>query len=334
MKAYQIESTSGIDALKLVELPQPQPGFGQVLLRVRATSLNYRDTIVIQGFYPKQKLPLIPMSDGAGEIVAVGEGVTGLKVGDRVAGCFFQKWISGKLTKQKIESALGGAIDGMLAEFVVLDREGVVLLPDHLSYEEGATLPCAAVTAWQALVNKGGITPGETVLLLGTGGVSIFALQFAKILGAKVIITSSSDEKLARARELGADETINYKTTPDWDKKVYELTQQKGVDLVIEVGGSGTLGKSLRSVGVGGRISLIGVLAGAGEVNHNYILLKSIDVRGIHVGSREMFEAMNRAIAFHQLRPVIDRVFPFNEAPEAYGYMQSGSHFGKIVIQI
>ncbi|MBW4422514.1 MAG: NAD(P)-dependent alcohol dehydrogenase [Myxacorys californica WJT36-NPBG1] len=332
MKAYQIQTASGIDALTIAELPDPQPGAGQILINVRATSLNYRDTVVVQGLYPGQTLPLIPISDGAGEVVAIGEGVTRVKVGDRVAGCFFQTWFSGRLTRQNTVSALGGAIDGMLADYVVLDQDGVVKLPDHLSYEEGATLPCAAVTAWHALT-RGGLTAGETVLLLGTGGVSIFALQFAKVFGAKIIITSSSDEKLNRAKALGAHETINYKTYPDWEKKVYELTQREGVDQVIEVGGSGTLEKSLRSVRVGGQVSLIGILAGAGEVNHTQILMKSIDVQGIYVGSRDMFEAMNAAIALHQIKPVVDRVFPFSEAKAAYRHMQSGAHFGKIVIQ-
>lgn len=333
MKAYQVQNNGGIDALKLIELSEPQLNAGQVLIRVRATALNYRDTAVIQGMYPGQKLPVIPLSDGAGDVVAIGEGVTRVNVSDRVAGIFFQTWIAGKLTREKIKSALGGAIDGMLVEYVVLHQDGVVLLPEHLSYEEGATLPCAAVTAWHAL-HRGGLTAGETVLLLGTGGVSIFALQFAKVLGAKAIVTSSSDEKLARALELGADETINYKTFPNWEEKVYELTQRQGVDQVIEVGGAGTLEKSLRSVGIGGRISLIGVLAGTGDVNHTQILMKSIDVQGIYVGSREMFEAMNRAIALHQIKPVVDRVFPFSEAQAAYRYLQSGAHFGKIVIQL
>jgi NADPH:quinone reductase-like Zn-dependent oxidoreductase len=333
MKAYQIQTSDGIDGLQQVDLPEPKPSAGQVLIRVRATSLNYRDTAVVSGIYPGQKFPVIPLSDGAGEVVAIGEGVDRVKVGDRVAGIFFQDWIAGQLTRDKIKSAMGGAIDGMLAEYVVLDREGVVLLPDHLSYEEGASLPCAAVTAWQALVHRGKLMAGETILLLGTGGVSIFALQFAKILGAKVIITSSSDDKLARAKQLGADETINYKTFPNWEEKVYELTQKQGVDLVVEVGGAGTLEKSLRSASVGGRISLIGVLGGAGDVNHTQILMKSIDVQGIYVGSREMFEAMNRAICLHQIKPIIDRVFPFDATPEAYRYLKSGSHFGKVVIE-
>jgi NADPH:quinone reductase-like Zn-dependent oxidoreductase len=266
--------------------------------------------------------------------VAIGEGVTRVKVGDRIAAIFFQDWISGRLTRQKIKSALGGAINGMLAEYVVLNQDGVVLLPDHLSYAEGATLPCAAVTAWQALVTRGGIAAGETVLMLGTGGVSIFALQFAKILGAKIIMTSSSDEKLARAKAMGAHETINYKVYANWHEQVWQLTHGEGVDQVIEVGGAGTLERSLRSTRVGGQVSLIGVLSGAGEFNHTYILRNSIDVQGIFVGSREMFEGMNAAITLHQIKPAIDRVFPFSEAPEAYRYLQSGSHFGKVVIQI
>ncbi|GAP97995.1 zinc-dependent alcohol dehydrogenase family protein [Leptolyngbya sp. NIES-2104] len=334
MKAYQIKTAAGIDGLTVSELPMPEPSAGQVLVRVRATSLNYRDTAVVSGRYPGQTLPVIPLSDGAGEVVAIGEGVTRVKVGDRVAGIFFQDWIAGKLTRVKIKSALGGAIDGMLAEYVVLNQEGVVLLPENLSYEEGASLPCAAVTAWQALVTRGGLAAGETVLLLGTGGVSIFALQFAKLLGAKVIITSSSDEKLERARLMGAHETINYKQFPEWQKTVWELTHKEGVDQVIEVGGAGTLDRSLQSARVGGRVSLIGVLGGAGEVNYVNILQKSIDVQGIYVGSREMFEAMNRAISLHQIQPVIDRVFPFDAAPDAYRYLQSGSHFGKVVIQL
>ncbi|MBD2504022.1 zinc-dependent alcohol dehydrogenase family protein [Anabaena azotica] len=333
MKVYEIQNSTGIDALKLGDRPQPQPGPGQVLVQVRANSLNYRDLLVVEGNYVSIKYPLIPMSDGAGDVVAVGEGVTRVKVGDRVAGIFFQDWISGTLTREKMKSDLGGGIDGMLAEYVVLNQDGLVILPDHLSYEAGATLPCAAVTAWHSLITKGNISADDTILLLGTGGVSIFALQFAKIYGARVIITSSSDEKLAQAKQLGADETINYKTTPDWERKVYELTGRTGVDHVIEVGGAGTLPKTLQAVRIAGRVSLIGLLSGKGNaIDPMPILFKSLTVQGIYVGSREMFEAMNQVISQHQLQPIIDRVFPFTEAPAAYSYLQSGAHFGKVVI--
>lgn len=331
MKAYELQGSGGLDALSLVERSKPQPAPDQVLIRVRATSLNYRDLIMAQA---EHQPPLIPISDGAGEVVAVGERVTRLKAGDRVAGIFFQDWVAGTITSQIMDSALGGAIDGMLAEYVVLPQDSVVLLPEHLSYEEGATLPCAAVTAWHGLVTKGNISAGETVLLLGTGGVSIFALQFAKMHGTRVIVTSSSDQKLERVRQLGADEIINYKTTPNWEEKAYELTNRVGVDHVIEVGGAGTLEKSLKAVRYGGRISLIGVLTGfGGAANPWNIVAKSLTVQGIYVGSREIFEAMNRAIALHQLKPVIDQVFPFSSAPEAYRYLKSAAHFGKVVIQ-
>ncbi len=336
MKTYEIKSTTGIEALSLVERPDPTPGYGQVLIRVRATSLNYRDLVMVQGAYgANQKLPLIPMSDGAGEIVALGSGVTRFLLGDRVAGIFFQDWIGGMLTAAKMDSALGGAIDGVLTEYAVLHEDGLVLLPEHLSYEAGATLPCAAVTAWHALVTKGNITAGESVLILGTGGVSIFALQFALIHGARTIVTSSSDAKLEQAKSLGATDTINYKSNPDWEKAVYKLTDRQGVDHVVEVGGAGTLSKSLLSVRVGGKISLIGILSGAAlEVNPMPVMMKSLNLQGIYVGSRDMFEAMNRAIAIHQLQPVIDRVFPFTEAPAAYRHLQSATHFGKVVITV
>jgi NADPH:quinone reductase-like Zn-dependent oxidoreductase len=331
MKAYQIQSNH----LSLVELSTPQPGCGQVLIQIKATSLNYRDLIVLQGQYSGQKSAVIPMSDGAGEVVAIGEGVTRVQVGDRVAGTFFQNWISGSIHRAVMSSDLGGGIDGMLAEYVVLDQEGVVKLPDHLSYTEGATLPCAAVTAWHALMVKGNLQPGETVLVLGTGGVSVFATQFAKLRGAKVIATSSSDRKLERMRQLGADETINYQTTPDWEKQVYALTDRTGVDHVVEVGGAGTLGRSLQAVSYGGQVHLIGVLSGfGGEISPMPILLKSVTVNGIYVGSREMFEVMNQAISQAQLKPISDRVFPFTAAAQAYDYLQSGSHFGKVTIEM
>ena len=335
MKVFEIKDGFSLDNLRLAERPEPRPGHGQVLIKVRAASLNYRDLLVVKGAYnPKLPLPLIPCSDGAGEVVAVGEGVTRVRVGDRVAGIFMQKWLAGEIDDKGARSALGGDIDGMLAELVVLSEDGVVPIPEHLTFEEGATLPCAAVTAWHAVVENG-IRPGDTVLILGTGGVSLFALQFARLAGARVIATSGSDEKIARVTQLGASDGINYRAVPEWDRPVRELTGRTGVDLVVEVGGAGTLPRSLRAVRVGGQISLIGVLAGgAGEVNPLPVVMKKVRLQGIFVGSRAMFEAMNRAIALHRLRPVIDRVFPFAEAREALHFLESGAHFGKVCIRL
>jgi len=317
------------------ELPEPVAGPGQVVFKLRAASLNFRDLLMVEGRYnPRQPLPLIPLSDGVGEVTAIGAGVSRVKVGDKIAGNFSQKWISGEPARAKLSASLGGPIDGMLAESRVLDQEGVVHVPEHLTDEEAATLPCAGLTAWNALINTGRLKPGEVVLLQGTGGVSIFALQFAKAAGARVIITSSSDEKLERTKALGADEVINYKTTAEWDKRAKELTAGVGADHIIEVGGAGTFNKSLRAIRIGGRISVIGNLSGnVTEVNLISILMQNICVQGMLVGNRDGFEAMNRAIALHRIRPVIDRVFSFDEAPEAFKYMSSGSHFGKICIR-
>lgn len=333
MKAYEIQKF-GFEGLALVDRPQPEPKAGQVLLKMKAVSLNYRDLMTVKGTYnPRMRLPQIPVSDGAGEVVAVGEGVTRVKVGDRVANTFFEKWVAGDLTEEGSKSALGAGRDGVLAEYVALHEDGVIHVPEHLSDEEAAALPCAALTSWAALISKGHLQAGDSILAMGTGGVSIFALQFAKLSGARVIITSSSDEKLARAKELGADDLINYKTTPDWEKEVRELTQGRGVDHVVEVGGAGTFAKSLRAVRRGGVISLIGVLAGGGETNLMPILMNGLRVQGIFVGSREMFEAMNVAIGLHKLRPVVDKIFPFDEALSAYQMMEAGAHFGKICIR-
>ena len=336
MRAFEIRESFGLDHLVLAERPDPRPGFGQVAVRVRAVSLNFRDLLMVEGKYnPKQPLPLIPCSDGAGEVVAVGDGVTRVRTGDRVCGILAQRWIAGEPTREKVRSTLGGPLDGMLAEQVVLDQEGVVTVPPHLSDEEASTLPCAAVTAWSALVTEGEIKAGDTVLVQGTGGVSIFALQIARLLGARVIVTSSQEEKLERARELGASDGINYRDTPDWGAKVKALTGGVGVDHVVEVGGAGTLQQSLQAVRIGGRISLIGVLSGnATQVNLNSILMQKVRVQGILVGHRESFEAMNRAITLSGLRPVIDRVFPFEEAPAAFEHMAAGRHFGKIVVRL
>jgi NADPH:quinone reductase-like Zn-dependent oxidoreductase len=339
MKVFEVQNTFGLDSLVLTDRPEPRPGLGQVLLKMRAFSLNFRDLMVVKGLYnPRLRLPLVPLSDGVGEVIEVSEEVRRVKKGDRVAGTFMQKWVAGELTEEKARSALGGGPGpgpGMLAEYVVLDEDGVVAVPAHLTDEEAATLPCAAVTAWHALVSEGDIRPGQTVLVQGTGGVSIFGLQFARLAGARVIATSSSDAKLARARELGASDGINYKDNPDWEDRVRDLTGGVGVDHVVEVGGAGTLPRSMKAVRLGGRISLIGVLSGGtGQVNPLPLLMKNIRLQGIFVGSREMFEAMNRAIALHQLRPVVDRVFPFAEAREALRYMESAAHFGKIVIRV
>jgi NADPH:quinone reductase-like Zn-dependent oxidoreductase len=335
MRVFELRAF-GIDKLSLTERPEPKPGPGQVLVQMRAWSLNYRDLMVVKGVYnPKQRLPLVPLSDGVGKVTAVGPGVSRVKIGDRVAGIFMQQWLCGEITEEKARSSLGAQAEGVLAEYVVLHEDGVVQVPEHLTDEEAATLPCAAVTAWHALLTEGRVQPGATVLVLGTGGVSLFGLQFARLAGARVIATSSSNAKLERIARLGASDGINYKENPDWDKMARALTGGVGVDHVVEVGGAGTLAQSLRAVRMGGRISLIGVLAGgSGQVSPLPILMKNVRVQGIYVGSREMFEAMNRTIALHQLRPVVERVFAFQEIQEALRYMESGAHFGKIAIRM
>lgn len=333
MKSFLLKSGFGIDSLSCEDVPEPKPGPGEILIKMRAWSLNYRDLLVVRGVYaPKLKFPFQILSDGIGEVVETGPGVSRIKTGQRVAGTFMQKWVEGGLDEGKAKSALGGNIPGLAADYVVLDAEGAVHVPTHLTDEEAATLPCAAVTAWNALVTSGHLAAGETILAQGTGGVSLFALQFARLLGARVIITSSSDSKLERALNLGASDGINYRTTPEWGAATRDLTAGRGVDHIVEVGGAGTLPQSLHAVRFGGRISLIGVLTG-GEVNPTPILMKGVTVRGIFVGSREMFEAMNRAIDLNGLKPVVDQVFPFAELPEALRHMESGAHFGKIVIR-
>ncbi|RMH16039.1 MAG: NAD(P)-dependent alcohol dehydrogenase [Acidobacteria bacterium] len=335
MKAYEIRDGFGLDHLLLSERPAPTPGPGEVVVRVRATSLNYRDLLTVTGHYnPKQKLPLVPCSDAAGEVVAVGGGVSSVAVGDRVMTLFAPYWQAGAPTRQRLRNTLGGPLDGTLAERILLPAEGVVPLPPHLSYEAAATLPCAALTAWSALVTHGGVTAGDTVLVQGTGGVSIFALQIGLLLGARVIVTSKSDAKLERAKELGAWRTINYRRTPQWGVETRRLTGGRGVDHVVEVGGAGTLEQSLQAIRFGGTISVIGVLAGvAGELSIIPILMQHVRLQGILVGHREGCEAMCRAFDAHRLEPVIDRVFPFDEAPDALRYLAGGEHFGKIVVR-
>ena len=335
MRLYRLPQQTGFDDLTLGEAETPRCQRGQVLVRMHAASLNFRDLSVATGRYMLGAPPpdLVPLSDGAGEVVEIGDGVTRVKPGDRVAGIFMQGWMGGELEPTHRDTALGGSIDGVLAEYVVFDEQGLVLIPDHLTYPQAATLPCAAVTAWNALYGLHPLQPGQTVLVLGTGGVSIFGLQIARMAGARVIATSSSDEKLERVTAMGASDVINYKTNPEWQETVRELTDGRGVDHVVEVGGPGTLGRSLGAARGGGTVSLIGVLT-KGDIDPLTIFRSGAIVRPIYVGSRQMFEAMNRAIALHRMEPVIDRVFPFEEAAEAYRFLKGATHMGKVVIQI
>ncbi len=337
MKRWTVAPGKGIETLSLEESPQLKPAAGQVLVRVRAVSLNYRDLVIAKSFYGKGvKQPrLVPCSDGAGEVVAVGDGVASVKAKDRVAGLFFPKWIEGPPTLEAHQAGLGGELDGMLSEEVILPEEAVIRFPPALSFDEAACLPCAALTAWHALFERIPLRPGQTVLTMGSGGVSVFALQFAKAAGGKVIATSSSDAKLDKLRTLGADVLINYRERPDWEKAVKEATSGKGVDHVVEVGGAGTLEKSLSCTAVGGNVALIGILAGQGSLSNPFlIVVKNATVSGIFVGSKEHFSRMNSFIEEHSIKPVVDRVFPFGHAPEAYRHLESGGHFGKVVISL
>lgn len=336
VKAWQFTAGFGVENLQIVELPDPVAGPGEVLVRVRACSLNYRDLAVMRGAYGSNvKPPLIPLSDGAGEVIAVGEGVKRVKPGDKVAATFMQTWLEGSAPDDaQANSALGGAINGMMSEIVCLKAEGLVHVPNHLSIEEAAALPCAAVTAWNALFRSGRIKPGESVLVMGTGGVSLFALQLGKMAGARVVATSSSDAKIERLRAMGADHVINYKTTPDWDKPARQFTGGAGVDHVVEVGGAGTLAVSSKAVRRGGHIALIGVLAGQGQFDPRLMMLKSARLQGIYVGSREMFEEMNRAIELEGIRPAVDKVFDFADLKAALTHLESGAHFGKICVRL
>jgi NADPH:quinone reductase-like Zn-dependent oxidoreductase len=332
MRAWHITSDAGIDGLALVEREALPPGPGEVRVRIRASSMNNRDLQIVRNPTARRiPLPRVPNSDAAGEVVEVGRGVTSLRVGDRVATCFFQNWADGPCSQAAMDSALGGALDGVLAEEVVLRETGLVAIPDHLSFEEGATLPCAGVTAWNAVTEIGRLQAGQVVLLLGTGGVSAFSLQFAHSRGAQVIVTSSSDDRLKRARELGAAATINYRAVPDWDRAVLDATAGRGADLVVEVGGAGTLPRSIAATRISGTIALVGVLTG-GQIDPAPIMRKSIRLQGLYVGSRRMFAEMNAALAAHQIHPVIHRSFPFDQARDAFRALADAQHFGKIVI--
>ena len=334
MKAVQIERF-GIDELAFNEIDRPTPIAGEVLVRMRASSLNYRDLMMVEGTYNSRlKLPLVPFSDGAGEVVEVGEGVSRWKVGDRVCPIFMQGWVDGELDYSKSKSTLGGDLDGCLRQYAAFNEAGLVRIPDHLSFEEAACLPCAGVTAWNALMVSGGLQKGDTVLCQGTGGVSLFALQFAKAAGAEVTITSSSNDKLERAKGLGADHVINYREREDWDTVALELTNKRGVDHVVEIGGPGTLQRSMRAVKIGGHIAVIGVVAGKGEFTNVPIFMKALKLIGVFVGSRVMFEDMNRFVTDKSIRPVVDSTFEFDQVRDALELMKSGGHFGKILVRI
>jgi NADPH:quinone reductase-like Zn-dependent oxidoreductase len=335
MKAYRIDRFGSVGGIVRRSSEDPRPGPKEVLMRVRASSLNYRDLMVLKGGgRGPTKIGVVPLSDGAGEVAAIGEGVTRVKIGDRIAGCFHPRWFGGPIKPDYLTDRLGANLDGMLAEYAVLNEEAVVLLPSHLSFEEAATLPCAAVTAWVALTGQRRVTAGDSVLTQGSGGVAIFALQFAQVLGARVIATTSTAEKAERLKALGASEVINYSETPDWDAKVREVTDGRGVDYVVEIGGPGTIARSLKALAVGGHVSLIGASLSSSGTGLDPLLLtgRGITLSSISVGSRADFEAMNRAIAMHRLRPVIDRTFPFAEAKQAYRHFEGRGHFGKVVI--
>jgi len=331
MRAVVLESAYGLDNLKLVEKPDPVPGPGQIVVDIKAAALNYRDLATVTA--PSGRTPFVPCSDGGGVVSAIGAGVTRVKLGEHVAPLFFQNWFSGEPTPQALGAALGGTLDGVLQEKVLLSEQGVTRVPAGYSDEEAATLPCAALTAWRGLVVEGKVKSGDVVVVQGTGGVSIFALQFAKAAGATVIVTSSSDEKLARAKALGADHFINYKSTPDWAKDVRKFTGGLGADHIIEVGGAGTFEQSLRAIKLGGNIAVIGILGGfVKDLNVASIFVSNSHIHGVTVGSREQFESMTRAIEATGIRPVIDKRFPLAESRAAFECMKSGAHFGKIVM--
>jgi NADPH:quinone reductase-like Zn-dependent oxidoreductase len=322
--------------LRLADAPVPRPGPFEVLVKVRAVSINRRDLYVASGYYPmKKRKSFVPLSDGAGEVVAIGGSVTRFKIGDRVAAIYFQNWLSGEGTPQMAESALGAEIDGMLTQYVKLNEQGLVTLPKNLSYEEGATLPCAGVTAWTALFSRGRMKSTDNVLIEGTGGVSMFGLQFAAAIRAKTIITSSSDKKLERAKLLGAIATINYRENEDWEQRVRELTDGLGVQQVLDVGGEDTLPRAIKALAPGGHIALVGGLSGFdARIRALDLMPIRAQISGISVGSRADFEAMNTFIERYDLHPVIDKAFDFKDAQQAYDYMDSGNHFGKIVIRV
>ncbi|HEY1446973.1 MAG TPA: NAD(P)-dependent alcohol dehydrogenase [Caulobacteraceae bacterium] len=335
MRALQLIDGVGLEHLQVVEVAEPTPGPSEVLVRMRAVSLNFRDLLMVSGIYRQQTpLPLTPFSDGCGIVEAVGAEVTRFKVGERVATLFFQKWLAGKPTIEGLSSSLGAPIPGAGRELAAFHEDGLSKVPAFLTDHQVATLPCAALTAWRALFEDARLQPGDTVVLQGTGGVSIFGLQFAKAAGYRTIITSSSDEKLVRAKALGADHGINYKQTPEWGRAVRELAGGRGADFVMEVGGAGTLTQSLHAITLSGHIAIIGILGGAAEpLQIGTMIGTGARLQGVMVGSRAMFEAMCRAIETLHIEPVVDKTYPFTEAVAAFEAMRAGRHFGKIVLR-
>jgi NADPH:quinone reductase-like Zn-dependent oxidoreductase len=337
MRALSVAEPWGLDQIKVIDAPDPTPGHGEVLVRMRAVSLNYRDLLMVQGMYARGASTggaITPFSDGCGVVEAVGPGVTRVKPGDRVATMFFQNWVSGPPTLEKLMSALGSPIPGAGRELGVFSQEGVSKVPDFLTDQQVATLPCAALTAWRALFEDADLRPGDTVVLQGTGGVSIFGLQFAHAAGLRTVITSSSDEKLARAKAMGADHLANYRQEPVWSKAVREATGGVGADLIIEVGGGGTIEESMKAIRIGGHVAIVGVVAGlGGGFNTASLIGNSAKLQGLSVGSRDMFEAMCRLIELHRIQPVVDKVFPWTEVEAAFIAMRGGEHFGKIVLE-
>ncbi|GMV29007.1 MAG: NADPH:quinone oxidoreductase [Rhodanobacteraceae bacterium] len=336
MKAYHVHPGQNFDGIVPIERTLPPPGPHEVQVRIRAVALNYRDLMLIRGDYNGgNSAPVVPASDGAGDVIAIGDQVTRFRVGDRVATTFFAAWVEGRQTPEKSRLSFGGSIDGTLAQEIVISQDALFRVPDHLDYHEAATLTCAGATAWNALFVEGNARPGGSVLLLGTGGVSIWALQLAKAAGLHTVITSSSDAKLERARQLGANTTINYTTTPDWQEEVLRATGGDGVDIVVEVGGAGTLKKSLLATRMGGTVAIVGGVSGwASEIDPFQVIRGARHVTGIYVGSLVMLEDLARFVALHRIRPVVDRVFPFDQARAAYEHLDSGSHFGKVVIAV
>ena len=337
MRVFQIEGDWGFDNLRLSERPEPKAGPGQVVIAMRMASLNSRDLIVPERGYGRAtgELPLIPVSDGVGEVIEVGDGVTRVRVGDRVCPTYFQNWAGGNATPERLASALGGPLDGVMADRVCLSEDGVVRLPDYLTDAEAATLPCAALTAWSAVVTHGQTRAGDRLLVQGTGGVALFALAFAKLQGAHVTVISSSDDKLERVRALGADETINYRETEDWARASRAITADRGgFDNIIELGGAKTLPQSLRAVRPGGTLSMIGVLSGLNiEASLGPIVARQVRLQGVTVGHRDGFEAMLRAMAQHEVHPVLGDSFAFEQLKDAMEHLRQGGHFGKTLIR-